>query len=135
MPTDATRVDPLSSSRELAFRAVLWQALASALAGVVAWAATGPLAGVAALLGGGALVLGNAAATQLALGGGVQSARSAYLRLWFGMLVKWLFVVAVWLAAMAVLKQAPLAAIAGLVAAMLAHPAAIILAAKVKRER
>lgn len=128
-------VDHLSANREIAFRAVAWQALVSALAGAVAWGLAGMIPGLAALIGGSSLAIANAAAAQLSLGGGVQAPRVAYARLLLGTIFKWVLVVGVWLGAMAVLKKAPLAAILGLLAAMVAHPVAILFAAKVKRER
>ena len=102
---------------------------------MVAWGLAGANSGLAALIGGSSLALANAAAAQLSLGGGVQTPRAAYARLLLGTIFKWLLVVGVWLVAMAVLKKAPLAAILGLLAAAVAHPVAIIFAAKVKRER
>lgn len=128
-------VDHLSANRGIAFRAVAWQALISALTGLLAWGLVGGNAGLAALIGGSSLAFANAAAAQLALGGGVQTPRAAYARLLLGTILKWVLVVGMWLGAMDVLKRAPLAAILGLLASMATHPVAILFVAKVKRER
>lgn len=127
--------DHLKTSRELAFRAVWWQAAVALLSGLMAWALAGADAGVAAAVGASSLVLGNAAMAQMSLGGGILPPRGAYARLLIGAILKWLLVFGVWVGAMAVLKKAPLAALLGLLATMAVHPIVIIFGAKVKRER
>lgn len=127
--------DHLKSTRRLAFCAIGWQSAVLVLAAGVAWVISGKGAGAAMLVGGFSLVLGNVAMAQLSLGGGVLSARGAYSRLLVGAILKWCLVVGVWVLAMAVLKKAPVAAVLGLLLAMVVHPIAILFGAKVKRER
>jgi hypothetical protein len=50
-------------------------------------------------------------------------------------LAKWLVVIAVWWGAIAIIGKAPIAAVAGLLAALLVHPLVVLLGTKVKRER
>jgi len=127
--------DHLTTTRRLAFRAIGWQTTAVVLAATMAWVVTGQREGLAVAVGGLSLVLGNVAMAQMSLGGGILPARGAYSRLLIGAVLKWLVVVGVWLVAMAVLKQAPVAALLGLLIAMVVHPVAILFGAKVKRER
>jgi hypothetical protein len=126
-------LDHLRSNRALALQVAGFQVSVSVLAGLVG-SAFGGSVGLAALLGGLSVALGQSAMAWLSLGGGVQSPRGAFLRLLLGMLCKWLLVVLVWVVAMPFLGRAPLAGLLGLAAAMVAYPMAVLFAAKVKRE-
>jgi hypothetical protein len=127
--------DHLGSHRRLAFRAVAFQAATAVLAGLVAWLVAGRIAGLAAVIGAMSMALANAAQAQLALGGGVQVPGAAFARLLLGTLAKWLVVVAVWWGAIAVVGKAPLAALAGLLAAAVVHPLVVLFGSRMKRER
>jgi hypothetical protein len=127
--------DHLGSHRRLAYRAVACQALVALVVAAMAGAVSGRTAGMAAAIGAGSVTVANALQARLALGGGVQPPSAAFLRLLLGTLVKWFVVVAVWWSSLAVVGNAPLAALAGLFAASLAHPLVIHFGTKVKRER
>lgn len=77
-----------------------------------------------AFCGGAAAALGTAGLARLALGGGIQPARVAYLRLLAGMLLKWLLVALLIYLALAHGRFPPLATLSGLVLALLAFPLA-----------
>jgi hypothetical protein len=127
--------DHLGSHRRLAFRAVAVQAAVALLAGAVATATAGRIAGLAAAIGAASVALASAVQAQLALGGGIAPPSVAFARLLLGTLAKWLVVVAVWWGAIAIIGKAPIAAVAGLLAALLVHPLVVLLGTKVKRER
>lgn len=127
--------DHLRRHRRLAFRAVALQAAVALVAGATAAICVGSDAGWAAVIGAISIALANAVQAQLALSGGVQSPGSAFARLLFGTLAKWVVVVAVWWGAIGVVGKAPLWALAGLSAALLMHPLLVLLDTKVKRER
>jgi hypothetical protein len=127
--------DHLGSNRRLAFRAVAFQAAVALLAGLVAGVVAGRIAGFAACIGAASMALANAAQAQIALGGGVQVAGSAFARLLLGTLAKWFLVVAVWWGAIAVVGAAPIAALCGLFAAALVHPLVVFHGSRMKRER
>ncbi len=95
----------------------------------------GWLAWLAALLGGTSVVVGNALAAIIALGGGIVTARSALLRLMLGTGLKWLVVITVFAIASGVWRMAPLPLLAGLAVGLIAHPLALNLCVRVKRER
>jgi hypothetical protein len=105
------------------------------LAGAVASASAGRNAGFAAVIGAASVALASAVQAQLALGGGIASPGVAFARLLLGTLAKWLVVIAVWWGAIAIIGKAPIAAVAGLLAALLVHPLVVLLGTKVKRER
>ena len=127
--------DHLGSHRRLAFRAVAVQSAVALLAGAVAPAPAGRIAGLAAAIGAASVALASAVQAQLALGDGIAPPSVAFARLLLGTLAKWLVVVAVWWGAIAIIGKAPIAAVAGLLAALLVHPLVFILGTKVKRER
>ena len=111
------------------------QALVAVAAAAIAGAVWGATAGLAAAIGAGSMAVANALQAQLALGGRVQPPGAAFLRLVLGTMLKWLVVFAVWWSSIGVIGKAPLAAIAGLLAATLAHPLVVYFGTKVKRER
>lgn len=115
--------DPIAVGR----RSVLTAAAVSGMA-VVALALgvlfIGTAHACAALLGGGALVAGNALAARLSLSG-IVSARHAFARLLLGMGAKWVFVVAAFAIGLGMWRLPPLSMLAGLVVAMLVHIVAL----------
>lgn len=127
-------LNSVAAGRSAALRAVAYQMTAVALAAPVfllmdlsAW--------LAALLGGTSVVLGNALAAIIALGGGVVTARSALLRLMLGTGLKWLVVITIFAIASGVWRMAPLPLLAGLAVGLIAHPLALNFCVRVKRER
>ena len=90
---------------------------------------------LAALLGGAGVVLGGALAANVALGGGVVTARSAFLRLLLGTGLKWVVVITIFALASGVGRMAPLPLLAGLAVALIAQPLALNFCARVDRER
>ncbi|MFD0740161.1 hypothetical protein ACFQZQ_12830 [Lysobacter koreensis] len=118
--------DPLSAGRRLASRAIALQAGATALAALAFLAHSAPSA-LAAAVGGGALVAGNAASAFMALGGGVQPAGAAMGRLLAGVVLKWAVVFAVLTLGLAGLKLPPLPMLVGVLAATLAFVLAQLL--------
>lgn len=92
-------------------------------------------ASLAALLGGASVVLGSALAANIALGGGVVTARSAFLRLVLGAGLKWAVVILIFAMASGVGRMAPLPLLAGLAVALIAHPLVLNFSVRVERER
>lgn len=111
--------DPIAAGRVSALRALALQAIVAGLV-AVAFLAQGPQHALAAAGGGLALVAGNALATALALGGGIQSADAALVRLFLGVLGKWAVVVVVLAIVLGIWRLPPLPALAGLGAGLLA---------------
>ena len=101
-------------------RAVAIQAVAALLV-ALAFLALGARQGLAAAVGGGAMLAGNALAATVALGGGIQPARTAFARLLLGTLLKWLLVMVVVVVALEAWRLPPLPALAGLAAGILAY--------------
>ena len=114
-------LNSVAAGRRLALRAAACQLLAVVLV-ALAFLLQGPGAALAALAGGTGVVLGNALAAPVALGGGVVAARSAFARLVLASMLKWLFALTVFAIALAVWRLAPLPLLAGFVAALVAHP-------------
>ena len=111
--------DPIAAGRRAALRAVAVQG------GVVALLAAAFLArdvreALAAGVGGLALVLGNALAALVALGGIVR-APVAFGRLLLGAMGKWLVAIVVLATALSTWRLPPLPMLAGLVAGLLAY--------------
>lgn len=111
--------DPIAAGRRAALRAVAVQG------GVVALLAAAFLArdvreALAVGVGGLALVLGNALAAIVALGGVVR-APVAFGRLLLGAMGKWLVAIVVLATALATWRLPPLPMLAGLVAGLLAY--------------
>lgn len=114
-------LNSVAAGRRLALRAVGCQ-LAVVLLLALAFLFRGWAAAVAVLVGGMGVVLGNALAAQVALGGGVVAARSAFIRLLLATLLKWMVAISVFAIALAVWRLAPLPMLAGLAAAVVAYP-------------
>ncbi len=89
----------------------------------------------AVLLGGVSVVLGSALAANIALGGGVVTARSAFLRLVLGTGLKWAVVITIFAVALGVGRMAPLPLLAGLAVALIAYPLVLNFSVRVERER
>ena len=123
-----------AAGRRLALRAVAWQLAAVMLVALV-FLAQGLSAGLAALLGGLSVVLGSALAANVALGGGVVSARSAFLRLVLGAGLKWTVVITIFAIALGVGRLPPLPMLAGLAVALIAYPLVLNFSVRVERER
>ncbi|QOW24231.1 hypothetical protein [Lysobacter sp. H23M47] len=118
--------DPMSAGRRLAFRAIAFQAGATALT-ALAFLAHGAQSALAALVGGSALVAGGGLAALVALGGGVKPAGSVLGLMLAGVLVKWLVVFAVLAVGLAGFQLPPLPMLVAVVATMLAYVLAQIL--------
>ena len=123
-----------AAGRRLALRAVAYQMAAVVLVALV-FLVQGWSASLAALLGGASVVLGSALAANVALGGGVVTARSAFLRLLLGTGLKWVVVITVFALALGVGRMAPLPLLAGLAVALAAHPLVLNFSVRVERER
>lgn len=125
--------DPVAAGRRSAHRALALQAGVAALV-ALAFVAQGLQQALSAAIGGGALLLGNALAAGLALGGGIQSARAAFARLLLGTLGKWAVVMGVLAVGFGAWRLPPLPALVGVVAGLLAYLVGLNLG-RVKRER
>ena len=123
-----------AAGRRLALRAVAYQMAAVVLVALV-FLIQGSSAMFAALLGGASVVLGSALAANIALGGGVVPARSAFLRLLLATGLKWAVVILVFAMASGVGRMAPLPLLAGLAVALVAHPLVLNFCVRVERER
>jgi ATP synthase protein I len=127
-------LNSVAASRSAALQATAYQMAAVVLVALV-FLLMGLSASLAALLGGSSVVLGNALAAMIALGGGVVTARSALSRLMLATGLKWLVVITIFAIASGVWRMAPLPLIAGLAVALIAHPLALNFCVRVKRER
>ena len=123
-----------AAGRRLALRAVAYQTAAVVLVALV-FLIQGPSASLAALLGGASVVLGSALAANVALGGGVVPARSAFARLLLGTGLKWAVVITIFASALGVGRMAPLPLLAGLAVALIVHPLVLNFSVRVERER
>lgn len=106
-----------ASGRRLAQRAIAWQAVAIAVL-ALAFLAKGSGWSLAALAGGGSVVLGGEASRRIALGGGVAPAIGALARLLLGLVAKWVVVVVGLVFAVALADLPAAAALAGVVLAL-----------------
>ena len=123
-----------AAGRRLALRAVAYQMAAVVLVALV-FLIQGPSALLAVLLGGASVVLGSALAANVALGGGVVTARSAFMRLLLATVLKWAVVILVFALASGVGRVAPLPLLAGLAVGLIAHPLVLNFCVRVERER
>jgi F0F1-type ATP synthase assembly protein I len=98
-------------------RAITWQVVAVAVL-ALAFLSVGAAWSLAALAGGGAIAIGGVLSGALALGGGVGPATGALMRMVLGLAVKWVVVVAVLVLAVGVARLPALAALAGVVVAL-----------------
>ena len=125
--------DPVAAGRRSARRALAVQALAALLV-ALAFLLQGPSQALAAAVGGGAMLIGNALAAGTALGGGIQPARAAFARLVLGTLAKWAVVMGVLVFAFGVWRLPPLPTLVGVMAGVLAYLLGLNFG-RVKRER
>lgn len=110
-------LNSIAADRRLAQRAVAWQAAAVAVLALV-FLAKGEVWSLAALAGGGSVVIGGEISRRIALGGGIASAAGALGRLVSGVMAKWLVVVVGLVLAVGVAKLPAAAALAGVVLAL-----------------
>lgn len=127
-------LNSVAAGRSAVLRATAYQMAAVALVALI-FLASGWPASLAVLLGGAGVVLGGALAANIALGGGVVTARSALLKLVLGTGLKWVVVITIFAMALGVGRMAPLPLLAGLAVALIAQPLALNFCARVDRER
>ena len=101
------------------------QVIATALAAVAALLMRGGAWSLGVLAGGVAIIAGGWLSTRLALGGGVGPGTTALLRILAGVVVKWVVVFAVLLAAVAGAGFPPVAVLAGTLVALVAQVVAL----------
>lgn len=123
--------DPIAAGRRSALRAVAVQAVASA-AVALGFLIPGPAHALAAGWGGLAMVLGNALAAGVALGG-IESAGAAFARLMLATLGKWTVVLACLATGLGVCRLPPLPMIVGLAAGLLAYLVALNMGGRQRR--
>lgn len=126
--------DPVAVGRRTAHRALAIQAIVATLV-ALAFLVQGPRQAWAAAVGGGAMLIGNALAASLALGGGIQPARAAFARLLLGTLGKWVLVMGVLTIAFGMWRLPPFPTLVGTVAGLLAYLLGLNFGDRVKRER
>jgi len=117
--------DPISTHRRALARAVVPQAVATALAAVAALVASGTDGSLGVLAGGVAVMVGGWLSARLALGGGVGPGTTALLRLMAAMLAKWVVVIVVLVAAVAWAGWPAVAVLAGTLIALVAQVVAL----------
>ena len=119
-------LNSVAAGRRQAGRAIAWQGAATLLVALVClW--QGPRWSVAALVGGGAVVLAGWFSARIALGGGVDAAVPALARLVAGVLAKWLVLVAVLALGVLALGLPPLPMLVAAVAVLVAQVLALAL--------
>ena len=123
-----------AAGRRLALRAMAYQMAAVVLV-ALGFLIQGVTAAIAALLGGTSVVLGSALAANIALGGGVVPARSAFMKLVLGTGIKWLVVMTIFALALGVGRLPPLPLLAGLAVALIVYPLVLNFSVRVERER
>ena len=126
--------DPVAVGRRTAHRALAIEA-AFVLLVSLAFLSQGPQPALAAAVGGGAVLMGNALAAFVALGGGIQSARAAFARLLLGTVAKWVVVMGVLAISFGAWRISPLPVLVGVVASMLAYLLGFNFSSRFKRER
>ena len=117
----------MAAGRRQARSVVVAQTLVT-LAAALAFLVQGTDAALSALAGGGAVTVGSALMAWRAFAGGVSGAGLALMRLFGGLALKWLVIVAALYVALARLGLPPLPLLAGLCAAL----AASLLAFRIK---
>lgn len=114
----------IAAGRQLARRAAVWQAVVlSVLA--LAFLPKGGGWALAAVVGGGAVAVGNWISGAVALGGGVGPAAGVLGRLLAGMVLKWALVIAALVLGAGVGGLPPLAILSGVVAALVVQVLAL----------
>lgn len=115
--------DPVAQSKRVVRQAALRQMLVVVLAAVVAgFLATQALRfALGVFVGGLAVALGNALASRVALVEGVAPANIVLLRWFAGILIRWSVFLLVMTGAVVAWKMPPLALLAGVLVALVAH--------------
>jgi F0F1-type ATP synthase assembly protein I len=120
-------LNSVAAGRRQAGRAIAWQVVATLLVALAClW--QGPRWSVAALVGGGAVVLAGWFSARIALGGGVAAAVPALARLVAGVLAKWLVLVAALVLGVLAWGLPPLPMLAAAVVVLAAQVLALALA-------
>ena len=119
--------DPIAVGRRSALRALALQAVVAALV-AAAFLIQGPRDALAAAGGGLALVAGNALATTLSLGGGIQTAGLALARVLAGAMGRWVVVLVGLGLVLGVWHLPAVPALTGVVVGLLAHGLALMTA-------
>jgi F0F1-type ATP synthase assembly protein I len=112
-------LNSVAAGRRQARSLVVAQA-AGAFAAALVFLVQGPEAALGALTGGGSVALGSALMARRAFAGGVSGAGPVLMRLFGGLALKWLVIVAALYLALARFELPPLPVIAGLCAALVA---------------
>lgn len=118
-------LNSVAIGRRLARRAVAWQLAAMALV-ALAFLARGPSAALAAGLGAAAVAGAAWLSARIALGGGVAPAAEAMLRMFAGIVAKWVVVVVVLVVAVWPLSLPAVPLAVGAVVALLVQFAAML---------
>lgn len=119
--------DPIAVGRRSALRALALQAVVAALV-AAAFLIQGPRDALAAAGGGLALVAGNALATTLSLGGGIQTAGLALARVLAGAMGRWVVVLVGLGLVLGAWHLPAVPALTGVVVGLLAHGLALMTA-------
>lgn len=112
-------LNSVAAGRRQARSVVAFQAIVTFAAALV-FLVQGTDAALSALMGGGAVTVGSALMAWRAFAGGVSGAGLALMRLFGGLALKWLVIVAALYLALARLALPPLPLLAGLCAALVA---------------
>ncbi|UNK58426.1 hypothetical protein MNQ95_04835 [Pseudoxanthomonas daejeonensis] len=119
-------LNSVAAGRRQAGRAIAWQAGATLLVALAClW--QGVQSAVAALVGGGAVVLAGWFSARIALGGGIDAAVPALARLVAGVLAKWLVLVVVLAVGVLALGLPPLPMLVAAVVVLVAQLFALAL--------
>ena len=116
-------LNSLAAGRRQASRVLVAQAVATGLVALV-FLVQGPKSALGAVLGGGAVTLGNWLMARRAFAGGVDGAGTALFRLFGGLALKWLVIVGALYLALGPLALPPLPVLAGVGAALISVLAA-----------
>lgn len=111
-------LNSVDAGRRLMLRAAVYPLAAVAVL-ALAFLLKGPKYAIGAAASGLAVVVGGWVAARMALGGGVQAAGSAMMRLILAMLLKWVLVIAVFAIGLVWLKLPALPLFAGLAVGMM----------------
>ena len=106
-------LNSVDAGRRLMLRAAVYPLIAVIVVALV-FLLMGPKYAVGALLSGLAVVAGGWLAARVALGGGIQAAGSAMMRLVLAVVLKWVLVIAVLMLSFFWLRLPPLALLAGI---------------------
>lgn len=119
-------LNSVAAGRRQAGRAIAWQVAATLLV-ALAWLWQGLHASVAALAGGGTVVLAGWLSARIALGGGIDAAAPALARLVAAMLAKWLVLLAALVVGVLAFGLPPLPMLVAAVVVLLAQVVSLAL--------